>query len=424
MNRLLYKIGSLIVIIFYIIFYLTALYAIKENKKRVIVTGDNVKSRLVEIKNGKKNYVTEITGHPKIKFGDKELQAKRIVIRGFEGEIVEGIGNVVVIDKKSSSIIRSKRAIYYKLRDEVEIIGNPSIVTRRNDDNSVVYLDAEGVIYDIDKDIANVSGKVYLRNRETKIRSQRLVLERQKKKMIFSGNPIMQRGEDIFRASEIIYPIDKKALFLNGNAHVVTFSNKRDTKKGESKRTKLIAKGDRIEHYEDGEGLTIIMGNAIIEGDDAIFRGDRIEIIGEKPSLVIGTAVSIDYLPENVELYGENYKYYPKKRYSALWGDALIVIEDEKTHRRNTRIYGSFMEYFQDIDELIVSGNVKVFHDSEIIKGDMARYQRKDNNMIITGNSRVEKGSSIISADTIIYNTKSHDTRLTGDIRGFIVTTQ
>ena len=408
-----------IFVIIFIFLYLSYISAAKRAKERVIITGDKVKSRLVSTKNGKKYYVTELTGHPRIKFGDRNLRAKRIILRGYEGEIAEGIGNVIIDDKKSKSVIRSEKAVYYKLKDEVEILGNPSLVTKRENDNSLVYLNAAKMIYDIRNDVAYAYGGVHLKNNDIRIKSERLVFERQNKKMVFSENPVMYMGEDILKATEIVYHIDKKALFLNGNAYTVTFTDEKDSNNGKVLKKRVITRGDRIEHYDGEKKLTIITGNAIIEREDVIFKGDRIEIIGEEPDEMIGANVIIDFKEENMEAYGEYFKYNNRDKSSTLWGGSHIVIEDEDSHKESSRIYGSFMEYYQDIDELYISGDVKILHDFETIKGDMARYRREVRNMYITGNSRVEKGDSVIYSDSIIYNTKSHETRLNGKINGF-----
>ncbi|MDY6935956.1 MAG: LptA/OstA family protein [Spirochaetota bacterium] len=386
----------------------------------VIATGDNVKSKLVGEEDGKKVFITELTGNPRIKYKDNVLRANKIIIRGSEGEIVEAIGKVLITEKRKGSIIRSKRAVYYKFEDRVEITGNPSIITRREDDNSKVHLKANRVEYDIDENVAHAFGSVNLKNRDIHINSQRAVLERSQGVLTFLEKPIMRRGEEQYRADEIIYHTKKKLFILNRNAHVITFSEERDPENGEKRRVKLIASGDRIEHLEDGEKLTKIIGNGVIEKEDTIFRGDEIEIVGEDGSMIEGVRVAIDYRAENVLVYGNRFRYYQRDGYSSVWDNAHMVIVDDEAQKRNTKIYGHYMEFFQDLDELLVNGDVSIYHDSEIIRGDMARFTREERSMYITGNSRVEKGESVVFADTIIYNTKSRDTRLIGDLKGNI----
>ena len=409
-----------IYILILIFLFTSYTFAARKGKEKIIIVGDKVKTRLISTKNGKKYYITELTGNPKIKFGERNLRAKKIIIRGYDSEIAEGIGNVIINDKKSKSVIRSEKAVYYKHKEMVEILGNPSLVTKRENDNSIVQLKAEKMVYDIENDIANAYRGVFLKNNDTRIQSERLIFERKEKKLIFFENPVMYRGEDILKGSEIVYYTDKKALLLNGNAYAVTFNNEKDSKEGKIIKKKVITKGDRIEHYDAEEKLTIITGNAKIERDDAIFKGDRIEIIGKESDEMTGNNVMIEYKEENMEAYGEYFKYNNKDKYSTLWGGSHIIIEDEDAYKENSKIYGSFMEYYHNIDELYISGDVKVLHDSEIIKGDMARYRREVKNMYITGNSRIEKGDSVIYSDSIIYNTKSRNTMLNGKIKGFV----
>ena len=81
------------------------------DKKPVIITGDRVTTRLIGTENNKKIYLTELTGNPKIKYGDKELSAAKIIIRGSESEISEALGNVRLIDLKTKSKITSEKAV-------------------------------------------------------------------------------------------------------------------------------------------------------------------------------------------------------------------------------------------------------------------------------------------------------------------------
>lgn len=412
------KVASLISIIF-LFCALSQILGIEGKRKPVIITGDNVKSKLVGLENGKKVYLTELTGNPKIKYSNNILRAKKIIIHG-NGEKAEAIGNVVLIDKKRKTVVRSRRALYYKFKDMIEFTGNPTITTRREDDNSKVFVHAKRIKYDIKKNIGYAFTKVALKNRNTNIYSKRAIFHRSQRTAIFSGDPYIQKGKDIFKAEEIISHIDKRSTFLNKNAHAVTYSEKKDTNSGEIKSTRMIIKGDRIENYEN-EKLTIIIGNAFIEREDAIFTGNRIEIRGDEGDDVFGTNVNMNYRTENIEAYGETFRSNKKNGYSALWGKAFLIIKDELTCKESSRIYGDYMEYYPDIDELYVFDNVKILRDSGVIRGKMARYKRIDSDMFITGNAIIESESSILSSQKIIFNTKSNEIRMAGDIKGYSV---
>ena len=87
-----------------LLLYLASVISATEKKRKpVVITGDNVKTRLVGTENGKKIYLTEVTGHPRIKYNSKELRARKIIIRGNDGEISEAIGNVVLSDRENKS---------------------------------------------------------------------------------------------------------------------------------------------------------------------------------------------------------------------------------------------------------------------------------------------------------------------------------
>ncbi len=395
----------------------------EKNKKPVIITGDNVKSKLVGVENGKNIYLTEITGHPKIKYGGTILRAKKIITRGNEGEISEAIGNVLLTDKESKSRVTSRKAIYYKLKNMVEFTGRPRILTYKKEDNSKVTIRAKRIEYNIDEKTGYAYGKAVMINKDTKIYSEKIIYKRNEGTAVFLDDPVIRRGEDVFKAEEIIYHVDKKSLILNKNAHAVTYEEEKDSETGKIKKIRTVAQGDRIENYEDGEKLTIIIGNeskkATIEREDTFFSGKRIEIIGEEGDVIKGNDVYINYITENVETNGENFNSHKKDGHSSLWGNACMVVKDETTHEESSRIYGDYMEFFQDLDELHIFGNIKIFCNAGIIKGNMARYQRSDKNMYITGNARIEKEDSILHSQKIIFNTRSNNTTMIGNIGGY-----
>ena len=412
------KIGIKFTVI--IIYILVNIPVLNGEKKPVIIKGDNVKTRLLGIENGKKIYLTELTGRPRIIYGDKKLRSKKIIVRGNEGELSKAIGNVKLTDKASKTIVRSREALYYKVNNRAEFTGKPVIETRREDDNSRVIIKAKKIVYDIENNIGYAYDKVTLKNKETNVYSKRAIFNRDKNEIIFPDEPVVRKNDDTYKAEEIVYYVNKHLLLLKRNAHVTAYSEEKiNDKEVQKKRT--IIKGSRIENYEKDD-LTIIFGNEImkasVENEDGLFTGTKIEVRGSEADDVLGTRVYINYPEENIETYGDNFISHKKDDYSALWGDACIVLKDEDTKTESSRIYGDYIEYFQKHDLVYIFGNVRIFQETGIIRGSMAKYHRSDNNMLITGNAMFEKEDSILLSQKIIYNTKSNETSLTGDIKG------
>ncbi len=405
-----------------LLLFVTLSYGTEKDGSPVIITGDNVKTKLLRIENGKKIYLTELTGKPKIKYGDKTLLAKKIIIRGINGELAEAIGNVVLIDKKSKSKVNAQKAIYYKEKDIAEFTGNPRIETFREDDKSPVFIKADKMTYHINDDIGYAYGNVSLKNRDTKIFSEEAVYDREQNRASFTVKPYITRGDDTYRADKIFYQIDKKILLLNNNAHAITYSNMKDAETGEIKKIKTEIRGDKIENREEVEKVTIIYGSesepAIIEREDSLFTGNKIEIKGEEGENIFADDVYINYIKENVETRGKKFKSSKEMGYSALWGDSLLIIKDENTKEESSIIYGDYMEFFEDIDSLHIFGNIKINSNAGVIKGDMARYVRADNNMHVTGNAMIEKKDTTLYSQEIIFNTKTNKTTMIGDIKG------
>jgi len=390
---------------------------IKKNKP-VIITGNNVKSKLDQLIGGIKHYLTELTGNPKIKSGNIIIHSEKIIIRGKDSEIAECIGKVVIIDKMNNSVLRCKKAIYYKQKNIVEVRGNLNIIYNREDDNSKIHLKANKIIYNMYNKIANAYGNVTVKDNEIKIFAKRANFNRMTKKIIFRGKPFIRKDDDTYRAEEIICFMDKKDIILNKKVHVTTISEEKDEKTGEIRKVRADTNCDRIEHFDNEEKLSRLTGNAVIKREGAIFHGKMFEIRGKDSENVIGENVNINYETDNTDGYGDYFRYYKNKGYAMLWGNSMMMIKNKKSTEEKVRIYGDLMEFYQDIDELYINGNVKIFHSSSIIYGDMARYIRKNNQMIITGNPSAKKDDSLIMADTIVFNTENNDTKLLGNIRG------
>ncbi len=387
-------------------------------KKSVIISGDNSKTRLVGKENGEKIFLTEMP-NIRIKFGNSELRADKGRSYGKNNEIVEALGNVVLTDKLKGSKINAAKAVFFMDKNIVEFHGRPNMIVKREDDNSVVKIQADMIKYDFEKDTVEADGKVKLRNNDLTINSEKAEFNKNTKTAIFSGDPVITRDEDVFNADEVLYHTEKKLVILDRNAHAKFYSQEKDKETKKIKKERVNAKGDRIERYDTGEKVTVIKGNAVFEREDSISTGDFFEIRGEENSQEItGLNVHINYKRENTEAVGKNFKWYKKDGYSALWDNASMIFKDQKTGKVTSKVFGDYMEYYKDTDELYVSGNVSVIREDGVIKGDIAKYKRPDNKLRVTGNARIEKNNSIVLTQEISINTKSDEYRLHGDIRG------
>ncbi|MFH0977123.1 MAG: LptA/OstA family protein [Spirochaetota bacterium] len=390
-----------------------------EEKKPVTITGNNAKTRLVGDEKNGKNYLTEITGNPIIKSDNKVLYADKLIIQGNDGEIIEAIGKVFLKDRIKGSSISAGRALFYKEKGIIEFYGKPNAIIKRQDDGSVVNVRSDMMTYNTNDNTAEANGKVRLINNDLIILSGKAVFGRESKTAVFSLNPEITRGDDKYTADEIIYYTDKKYLILNKNAHVKAYTDEKDKATGKVTRSLVKASGDKIEHFTEGEKITIITGRAIIEREDSISTGDRFEMKGEKGREdLTGSNVHINYKKENMEAMGQNFKFYKNEGRSVLWNKSCIITRDVKTDAESSRIYGDYMEHYRDTDELYAAGRVSIIRNEGIIKGDMAKYERKNSLLTVTGNARIEKDNSTSLAQVITINTKTSDTRLQGSIRG------
>ncbi|MBN2403153.1 MAG: LPS export ABC transporter periplasmic protein LptC [Spirochaetes bacterium] len=405
--------------IFIFLFMIILIHAYAIEKKPVFITGDNAKSRLVSTINGKKEYLTELTGNPVIKTGNKELRTDKIIVRGNNGNIAEAHGNVVLTDRTNGSKLRANKAAFFKEKNTIEFYGKPNALFKRDDDNSFINIQADKMKYDLNTSTAEATGKVKLINNDININSNKAVFKRDEGTAVFSQNPEIKRGDDVFNADEIIYNTNKKNIILNKNASIKAYSEEIDENTNRMNKIKMNVTGDRIDHFTEGITCTIVTGKARIERDDSVSTGDRFEMKGNKGNEELtGTDVHINYKDENMELYGKNLKSNRKEGISILWGNARIIIKDAKTNKETSRIFGDYMEHFRDIDELYISGNIRIVNSEGTIKGLMAKYTRKNNLLIVTGSARIVKNNSTVFASAITIDTKTSNTRLIGDIRG------
>ncbi|MCU0821472.1 MAG: LPS export ABC transporter periplasmic protein LptC [Spirochaetes bacterium] len=391
-------------------------------KKTVIITGDKVITRLVGTENNKKIYLTEITGNPKIKYSGSELTAGKIITRGSEAEVCEASGNVRLTDINKKSKITAGKALYYKLNDTVEFTEKPVITTTRNDDGSAVTIRSERLEYNIEEDTGRACGKVTLNNRDTVIIAEKAVFSRKEKTVTFLENPAIRKNEDTFNADEIIYYTDSKILRLNRNARAVIHSGKKDPGTGKITFTESTITGDKIENFDGREKYTVITGNetarAVVISEDAVFSGDRIEVRGKNNEHVTGNNINIDYKKDNIQGSGRFFNSEKNKKRATLRGDAVLILKNEKTGNETSRIYGDYMEFFEDINELHIFGNVRIDSETGIIKGDTAKYNRDSRIMRIAGNAAINKDGSVLYSRKIIFNTRTNQTELIEDIKG------
>lgn len=384
------------------------------------ITGDKVRTRLDTLKDGIKIYITELTGHPKILYKDNTLRSEKIIISGREGEIIEAVDNVELSDTAGKSKIKSDKAVFYKLENRAEFTGNPSIRSRKDDDNSLITLKAEKIEYYTEKNTASAFDDVVLVNKDMTIKSGKADYTRTSGEAVFSENPVIYKGEDIYKADEIIYSSANKCIVLNRNARALTQTEDKNPETGKITKTKTAISGDRIEYSGGNEKikqLTIITGNAAVERDDSVMKGERIEIKGDRGQEVTGNNISILYKEENVEAFGDKFKSTASKK-ASLYGNPFLIIKDGKTGKEKSRAYGDLMEFFQDKDELNICGNVRIIREAGTITGDMARYERSSSNMYIMGNPAIESEGSILTSRTIVLNTKNNTTKVIGDIKG------
>jgi lipopolysaccharide export system protein LptA len=411
-----HKVNKNIFIFLFIVLYIHA-HALE--KKPVFITGDNAKSKLIGIEKSEKEYLTELTGHPVIKTDGKELHTDKIIIRGNNGEIAEALGNVVLTDKTNGSKINAGKATFFKEKNIIEFYEKPNAIFKRENDSSLIYINADIMKYDLNTSTAEANGKVKLKNNDLNIFSNKAVFKKDEKTAVFSQNPEIKQGDNIFNADEIIYYTDKKNIVLNRNARVKAYSDEKDEKTNKINKVQIKASGDVIEHFTEGDTLTIVKGNAVIDREDSLSTGDIFEMRGNKGKEdLTGSNVHINYKSENMEAFGKNFKSNKKDGISILWGNAYIIIKDAKTKQETSRIYGDYMEHYRDVDELYVSGNVRIVNNDGIVKGDRAKYQRKNNFVIVTGNARIVKDNSTVLSSAITIDTKTSNTRLLGDIRG------
>jgi lipopolysaccharide export system protein LptA len=273
--------------------------------------------------------------------------------------------------------------------------------------------------YDLNTNIAEAAGKVKLSNNSILINSGKAIFNRDSQTAVFSQNPEINSGDDVLKADEIIYHTDKKNIILNKNARVKAYSEEKDPKTNRVSKVLMNASGDRIEHFTGRETHTIVQGNAIIIRHDSVSTGDRFEMKGEKGKEdLTGSNFHINYKIENMEASGKHFKSYRNEGNTSLWGNACIIIKDPETKIETSRIFGDYMEHYRDIDELYISGNVRIVGKDGTIKGDIAKYRRKNNYLIVTGNVRIIRDNSTVLASVITIDTKTSNTRLIGDIKG------
>lgn len=400
-----------------------AVSAPAKNKKKknvpVVISGGSVKGALQGIVGGKKMYQTELGGNPEITWGQMRLSTGRIVVRGAQGDTAECTGGVRISDGKTKSTIRASRALFTRKDNHIELTGGVEITTRRSDDGSTVLMRSKRVIYRINDEVAEALGGVRVTNADILIVSERAVYRKRENVVSFEIKPIAKKGPNIFRAATLSYELGERRIVLDGNVYIETYTDEKDAKTGAPRRVRSITTGDRAEYLDAAERRVTVLGNARIVRDDATFAGKRIDMLGKDGDRVLGDDIVITYTAEHVDVKGKRLSYNKANKYASISGDSVIIIRDPKVPgKEKARMYGDYIEYFQDIEELFINGNVSIHQDNGVIRGDVARYLRREDAVYIMGNSRIERAGSTLTANMIYFNTKSNNVRLIGNIYG------
>ena len=176
---------------------------------------------------GKKNGTTGLEGNAKVTIETLEITGDRIDLSGTEFRYVEASGNVKGIDAEKGFSFSADFLSYDRDTEVASFRGNAKLLDTKNE----VETSAGMIIYNQQTEIAFLQIDVNLKRREIVCTSSFATYRRSLSLLDLSGNPLVIRDGDEFRADRISVNLETEHITLDGSVS----GSIKDTKKVEKK---------------------------------------------------------------------------------------------------------------------------------------------------------------------------------------------
>ncbi|MGL1893756.1 MAG: hypothetical protein OCD02_19120 [Spirochaetaceae bacterium] len=158
------------------------------------------------------NKRSTLNGNAYIKTDTLDINADIIELYGKDYRFADCIDNVRIHNTKENFIITSEKMLYDNEKKEATITGNAMMKDEKND----MIIKGEYIKSFQETSITIIQIKVRIINEDLVCRSEFAEYNSNLNQLILTGDPIVYKGEDIFKASKITINLDNNDIIMEG----------------------------------------------------------------------------------------------------------------------------------------------------------------------------------------------------------------
>lgn len=173
------------------------------------------------------NKRSTLIGNAYVITGSLNIKSDKIELYGQDYRFAQCSGGVVVENIKENFVITSSKLLYDDDKKEATVTGNAEM----EDVGNEMIIKGEYIKYFEETSITLIQIKVRIINEDLVCRSDFAEYNSDKNTLVLTGDPIVYKGNDVFRASKINIDLDNNDIVMEGNVK----GNITDKEKAEKK---------------------------------------------------------------------------------------------------------------------------------------------------------------------------------------------
>ena len=172
---------------------------------------------------------TKLSGNAKIKTEGMEIQADDIELYGRDFRFIKAEGSIQGVQQKDGLFFTCSSMEYDRQEKIAVFNGNVVLDDQEND----VVAKAQRIEYREQESLALMQIDVELTQEDSVCTCAFALYRKDEKLLEMTGNPQVRRGEDVFRAQEILFNLDTEEITMVGRVHGSVTEKSGTEKKGE-----------------------------------------------------------------------------------------------------------------------------------------------------------------------------------------------
>lgn len=142
-----------------------------------------------------------------------DILSDKIELYGQDYRFAQCSGGVTIENTKDNFVITSSKLLYDDDKKEATVTGNAEMEDVENE----MIIKGEYIKYFEETSVTLIQIKVRIINEDLVCRSDFAEYNSEKNTLVLTGDPIVYKGDDIFRASKINIDLDNNDIVMEGN---------------------------------------------------------------------------------------------------------------------------------------------------------------------------------------------------------------